>query len=281
MPSYSRFRADRTAARGDGPAALYGRTVPRVVTILTASVALLTAPPAMAAPWQRPVHGPILRPFALAADPFARGQHRGVDLGSPPGRPVLSACAGRVTFAGRVPGGGRTVSVRCGRHVATYQHLATVSVQRARAIVAGAALGSVGRSGRPRAGHVHLSARVAATGRYVDPLTLLGAGPRPVPPIPRPAGPQRHPLPLGPAPAPARTAPQPGIPPALIPPTPVVPAASGAPRAPAAPRLPWTSWAGLACLAAGLPAGGLVARRRHRRASRDLRGARGVRTPAG
>jgi murein DD-endopeptidase MepM/ murein hydrolase activator NlpD len=97
--------------------------------------------------WRRPVAGPVLRAFVLSADRYARGQHRGIDLGAPPGAPVRAACAGRVRFAGTVPGGGRTVTVGCGRLVATYQQLGVLAVRRGQVVAADANVGTVGRSG--------------------------------------------------------------------------------------------------------------------------------------
>lgn len=163
---------------------------------------LLVAPAAHAGSWQPPVEGESLRSFSLGPNPYARGQHRGVDLAAAPGSPVRSACAGRVSFAGRVPGGGLTVSVRCARHVATYQQLGAIAVRRGRAVVPGMRIGVAGRSidRRTRRAHVHLGARVAASGRYVDPLTLIGARGPALPPLvparlPRGAPPGRPPRP--------------------------------------------------------------------------------------
>jgi murein DD-endopeptidase MepM/ murein hydrolase activator NlpD len=238
------------------------------IAALVAAASLWLAPVARAGPWQRPVRGPVVRAFALAADRFARGQHRGVDLVAALGAPVRAACGGRVGFAGRVPGGGWTVSVACGRLRATYQHLGTVAVRRGQLLAAGATLGSVGRSGRPRARrpHVHLGAREVASGRYVDPLTLLGSGPRAAPPV-MPGRPGR--VPLGPAPRPAPGRPEPAAPPIL--PAPVV-AAPGEPAG--AP--PLVMWAGLGLFGLGLPLGGLAGLRRRRRSrvAADLRARR-------
>lgn len=257
------------------------------VLIVIAVVLGVFAEPARAAgagvghaPWQRPVPGAVLGTFHLSADRYARGQHRGVDLAAPPGAPVRAACGGRVSFAGRVPGGGRTVSVRCGRLVATYQHLGGVAVRRGQAVVAGTALGAAGRSGRPRTGrvHVHLGARVAATGRYVDPLSLLG---RRSPGFPALAPPRRPSVPpggLGPAPRPA--SPSPRAPAGTL--VPIAPAPAPEPtgaRTPAGARvapggaepapppagLPWTAWAGLGCLAPAIGLGGLERVRARRR----------------
>ncbi len=215
---------------------------------------LSCASAAFAVSWERPLEGPVVRPFALSAERYARGQHRGVDLGAPPGAAVRAACGGRVRFAGAVPGGGRTVSVACGRLVATYQHLARVAVGRGAAVAAGDAIGTVGRSGLPpgQPAHLHLGAREAGSGRYVDPLSLFGPGPRTLPPIGRAP---RGPAPLGPAPRP--------VPPRGAPlPAPIAPAAEARP-APVT-RSPAAVWIGLAAFGLGLPLGGLVRRRRRR-----------------
>lgn len=205
--------------------------------------------------WLRPVAGELLRAFDVGSDRFAAGRHRGVDLRAPLGAAVRSACAGRVSFAGRVPGGGLTVSVRCGPLVASYGHLGSLAVARGQPVAAGARLGAVGRSGRPRTPlpHVHLGVRVAAGGRYLDPLALIGGPPSPPgapPPARRPATP---PLGRAPAPAPRRLRPPPIADPPPLP--------ADRPLAPAVPR---AAWAGLACVALALPVGGLARRRRRR-----------------
>jgi len=212
--------------------------------------------------WQRPVDGPVLRLFAVGPDRFAAGQHRGVDLAAATGARVGAACGGRVSFAGRVPRGGLTVSVRCGRLVATYQHLGALGVGRNQIVVTGARIGTVG-SARPRP-HLHLGARDRATGAYVDPLALLGGAPRIVPP-PLPLGRRRPPLGRAPearrplrTPAPARPArrplPMPRAAPAALRPA---PADAG--------RLPWAVWLGFVLFGLGLPVGGLVRVRERRR----------------
>lgn len=237
-----------------------------VLTLTLVVVAALVMPPGSAAAamaargWLAPVDGPVLRAFSVGPERYAAGQHRGVDLGAPPGTRVLAACGGRVAFSGRVPRGGRTVTVRCGPLVATYQHLGDVAVRRGQAVVAGGRIGTAGRA-RPRP-HVHLGARDAATGAYVDPLALFRAAPRLAPP----------PLPLGPAPAarpPLALGPSPEVPRPLrhAPELPAAHPAAPRPRPrPALDRLPWPVWLGLALVALGLPLGGFVtARRRLRR----------------
>lgn len=246
---------------------------PLGVLALTAAVAFAcagatasVARPADARGWQRPVDGAVLRPFSVGPDRYAAGQHRGVDLAAAPDAPVRAACAGRVSFAGRVPRGGRTVSVRCGELVATYQQLGALAVRRGQIVAPGVAIGRAG-SAHPRP-HVHLGARVAVTGRYVDPLGLLSAPPRAAPP-PLPAA--RSPQPLAPRPAAPRPVRLRPVPVPAARPLPVPhrrPAAvDAAPRA-AAERLPWPVWLGIALLALGLPLGGVARGRTRRRRAR-------------
>lgn len=226
-------------------------------------LALVVCPQAASARgWERPVDGPALRPFSVAGDRFAAGQHRGVDLAAPPGTRVRAACGGRVSFAGRVPRGGLTVSVRCGRLVCVYQHLGTMAARRGQVVAPGARIGTVGGA-RPRP-HVHLGARVRATGTYLDPLVLLAGAPRAGPP-PLPGA--RRPRPLGPTPGarPVRVRPERARPvfrPLVLPRD--VPAALRHPPA-RADRLPWPAWLGLALFALGLQVGGLVRLRERRR----------------
>ena len=88
-------------------------TAPPALLLLLV-VALSGTPAASAAPgpaapvtvlWALPLAGApeVTRPFAPPPSPYAAG-HRGVDLASVPGAPVLAAGAGTVVFAGAVAG---------------------------------------------------------------------------------------------------------------------------------------------------------------------------------
>lgn len=193
--------------------------------------------------WRWPVRGEIITPFAVGADPFARGQHRGIDIAARAGARVGAACAGRVRFAGRVPGRGRAVTVTCGRLVATHLELGRTVVRRGDRVTAGAPIGTVAAS------HLQLGARrMGRRHGYVDPLSLLGdGGPPDLGPVP-PARRHRRPLP-----APARPV--------------AVPRPITAP-APAPAAVPLAAWIGLGALAAATPLGGLLRRRRRLRARR-------------
>jgi hypothetical protein len=214
--------------------------VRHLLLTLVLFAAVWPAAPAAAA-WIPPVPGAPTRLFDLGPDPFAGGQHRGVDLDSPPGERVRSACGGRVAFAGPVAGRG-TVSVRCGRWRVTYAPLERIAVRAGARVGPGRALGHLARAaapvGRPPGdagvapAGLHFGVRrEAARFGYVDPLRFLAR--RRAPP-PSPVVPIRLPRPaLRPRPA-------------------------GRPAPPAPGLAPWPVWVGLALLMTGLAGAGTV-----------------------
>ena len=176
--------------------------------------ALLFAPsPALAAEgWAWPVRGEILTHYRNGADPYAAGQHRGIDIAAADGTSVNAATAGSVTFAGSAGSAGLTVSMRTadGRFDLSHLHLSALSVKEGDQLAAGDRVGSVGTSGRrshPRP-HLHFGVREAARQHaYLDPLTLLSSPALPPEPrgapVPAPARPVPAAAPV-PAPRPAR-----------------------------------------------------------------------------
>jgi hypothetical protein len=151
----------------------------RVLALLPVLLALqVGVSPALA--WTWPVDGPVLQPFTFDPnDPYAGGQHRGIDVGAPSGAPVRAPAAGTVSFAGNVPGGGLTLAVRTADgYSVTLVHLGALGVARGTTVEEGDVVGSVGPSGEPELAepYVHLGIRVAADQHgYVDPLSLLPA----------------------------------------------------------------------------------------------------------
>ena len=202
----------------------------RVVALLPVLIAFQAgAPPALA--WTWPVDGPVLRPFVLGDDPYAAEQHRGLDVAAPTGSLVRAPASGVVSFAGTVPGGGRSATIQTADgYSVTLVHLGSVAVARGQEVVEGDGVGTAGRSGEPEhaESYVHLGVRVTTDPNgYVDPLGLLPTRQAPPPPSPAPPAepapdapepppvpetpevPARAPLPAAPAPLPAAAAPPP------------------------------------------------------------------------
>lgn len=184
--------------------------------------------------WRWPVEGEVLTPYRNGDDPYAGGQHRGIDISAAPGTVVRAASAGTVTFAGTAGSSGLTVAVRTadGRFDTSYLHLSAISVAKGDRVAAGARLGAVGTTGRRSTArpHLHFGVREAGSRHaYRDPLTLLPSPPAPVREAPRGAP--------APAPAPVRAAPRRERAPRPLRPPRRVPAARRV-RVPAGKRLP-------------------------------------------
>ena len=143
--------------------------LPVLVTFLVGAV------PAHA--WTWPVDGPVLRPFVFGDDPYAAGQHRGIDIGADTGTPVRAPVSGTVSFSGTVPHGGRTVTIQSSDgYSVTLVHLGTADVRRGASVGEGSIVGTVGPTGDPDVDvpYVYLGVRVTADPQgYVDPLGLL------------------------------------------------------------------------------------------------------------
>jgi hypothetical protein len=156
----------------------------RVLALLPVLLAFqVGVSPALA--WTWPVDGPVLQPFSFdPGDPYAAGQHRGIDIAASRGAPVVAPAGGTISFAGTVPGGGLTLAIRTpDGYSATLVHLGVITVARGATVGEGSIVGSVGPTGDPEHAqpYVHLGIRIAADPQgYVDPLSLLPAGIAPV-----------------------------------------------------------------------------------------------------
>jgi peptidase M23-like protein len=173
-----------------------------LLACVVAVLALTLSSGARAAPgWAWPVHGEVITPYRNGDDPYARGQHRGIDVAAPVGTAVAAATAGTVRFAGSAASSGLTVTVRTadGRFDTSYLHLSSLAVRAGARVALGERIGAVGTSGRrsATAPHLHFGVREAGSRlAYRDPLEFL-----PPPPAPVPRGPIGAPLPV---PAPLR-----------------------------------------------------------------------------
>jgi hypothetical protein len=178
----------------------------RSAAAVLAAVAYLLLAPAVAEAvgWRWPVEGQVVTPYANGSDPYAGGQHRGIDIAAPAGTAVAAAAGGVVTFAGPLGSSGLTVAIRSADGFDTsYLHLASTAVRAGDRVAAGTRIGTVGTSGRRSVAepHLHFGVREAGTRfAYHDPLDLL---PIPAPPSPRPPTPPvaaRAPVGAGPGP---------------------------------------------------------------------------------
>jgi hypothetical protein len=180
------------------------RLLPLTTAVLTA---LLAAASPAAAAWTWPLQGEVITGYRNGDDPYAAGQHRGIDIAAAVGTPVVAAAAGEVRFAGVAGSSGLTVSLRTDDGFDTsYLHLGATTVRAAERVSAGQRLGVVGTSGvrSAAAPHLHFGVREAGSRHaYRDPLAFL-------PPLPTPAPEPRAAVPApAPAPAPPALAPTP------------------------------------------------------------------------
>jgi hypothetical protein len=186
------------------PPTVAGMRPKTLICALAAALQLLSSDALASPEWTWPIRGPVLTPYRNGGNPYAAGQHRGIDIGAPVGSRVVAAVAGTVTFAGVVGSSGLTVAERTadGRFDLSYLHLSSAAVHRGDVLAQGAAVGAVGVSGRRSvaAPHLHFGVRDAGSrSAYRDPLDFLAppAGdraPRGVPtpvPVAHPAAPAR------------------------------------------------------------------------------------------
>ena len=154
---------------------------------VAAAVAFLAlASPAKA--WTWPASGPILQAFRYGSDPYAAGQHRGIDVGGDAGAPVAAPRSGVVSFAGSLPTNGLSVTIETADGFSvTLVHLGSIAVTRGGHVAEGQAVGAIGPSGTPEqdAPYVHLGIRTTSDPNgYLDPLAFSRLA-RPSPPVRR------------------------------------------------------------------------------------------------
>jgi len=118
------------------------------------------------APTLWPVEGRITSGFGERMDPFDRegAFHRGVDISSQIGTPIIAPADGVVRFADLMNGYGRAIVVDHGQGITTlYGHLSGFGVANGQIIHRGDTLGYVGQSGRSTGPHLHYEVRIFNT----------------------------------------------------------------------------------------------------------------------
>lgn len=150
--------------------------LPLLVAACLLAPAPATAEPAVTGPsgtWVAPLAGELVvtAPFTPPPTPYAAG-HRGVDLGSAPGSPVLAAGDGVVVFAGSVAGR-PVISIDHPDGLRTTYEPVAASVAAGQQVTRGSPIGTLaaGHAGCPRAACLHWGLRRGDA--YLDPLVLL------------------------------------------------------------------------------------------------------------
>jgi murein DD-endopeptidase MepM/ murein hydrolase activator NlpD len=125
--------------------------------------------------WPLPGRPEVARGFDPPDASWGSG-HRGVDLAAAPGTPVLAAGRGVVSYAGVLAGRGVVAVRHDGGLRTTYEPLA-VTAEVGQRVAAGDVIGllTAGHPGCPRTACLHWGLLRGDT--YLDPLSLLGAGP--------------------------------------------------------------------------------------------------------
>ncbi len=110
------------------------------------------------APTLWPVEGRITGPYGARIDPF-NGEgafHRGVDIQSSYGQPIIAPADGVVSFADFASGYGRMIAINHGHGITTrYGHLSAFAVSEGEQVQRGDIIGYVGLSGRSTGPHLH------------------------------------------------------------------------------------------------------------------------------
>lgn len=119
---------------------------------------LLASTPAI-----RPTTGWLSSGFGYRTSPFTgrREFHRGIDIATRAGTPVIAAADGVVTFAGKKGGLGKLVVIDHGYgKITRYAHLKKQLVRRGAHVNRGDKIALVGNSGRSTAPHLHYEVHV-------------------------------------------------------------------------------------------------------------------------
>lgn len=121
-----------------------------------------------------PLNGRFTSPFG--AQRLFNGRlksiHKGVDIASPTGTPVVASNTGKIALTGDFFYAGKCVYIDHGNGLFTaYFHLSDLNVKQGDMVQQGEIIGKVGATGRVTGPHLHWSALLA--GKNVSPLKLV------------------------------------------------------------------------------------------------------------
>ncbi|WP_186389271.1 peptidoglycan DD-metalloendopeptidase family protein [Stappia sp. TSB10P1A] len=115
--------------------------------------------------------------FGPRVDPFLgrMAMHTGLDFRAATGEVIRAPAPGKVIFAGRNGGYGKSVEIRHPSGVVTrFAHMSRISVNEGDTVATGARLGTVGSTGRSTGPHLHYEIRV--NDRPLNPARFLRTG---------------------------------------------------------------------------------------------------------
>ena len=123
----------------------------------------------------RPVKGGFISSqFGYRPDPFTdrRTHHNGVDFSVERGTPIYAAGDGKVIFAKRTPGFGKSVIINHGYGFRTvYGHMSVITIKKGQTVERWQKIGEVGSTGRSTAPHLHFEVHV--DNKPVNPVDYL------------------------------------------------------------------------------------------------------------
>jgi murein DD-endopeptidase MepM/ murein hydrolase activator NlpD len=121
-----------------------------------------------------PVRGWLTSDFGYRTSPFTgrRELHKGLDIATRSGTPILAPADGLVNFSGRKGGFGNLVLVDHGYGIMSrYAHLSASEVKIGQKIKRGQVIARVGNTGRSTGPHLHYE--VMVNGVSVDPMRYI------------------------------------------------------------------------------------------------------------
>ena len=130
---------------------------------------LLACTPSLA-----PAKGWYSSGFGYRISPFTnqREFHKGLDIATRIGTPIIAPADGLVVFAGREGNYGRMIAINHGYNMKTrYGHLHNFRVKKGDRVTRGQVIGEVGKSGRSTGPHLHYE--VLLNGVPVNPLRYI------------------------------------------------------------------------------------------------------------
>jgi len=131
------------------------------------------SPEGTASIFRWPLDGPVSSYFGRRRS----GWHAGIDIKADAGTPIVAAADGTVIFSGWEQNYGRVVKIRHDEEfVSVYAHNLRNLVEAGDEVYRGQVIGTVGRTGRTNAYHLHFE--LWNDGKVHDPLALLPTHPR-------------------------------------------------------------------------------------------------------